>query len=1253
MKSVSKYMPIFLMLLIFPILVYADAPSSLKGNQPDAAGADQSPYHLGEQQKSDVFELSEIAIPEDAVVKGFTKEGDSCVGDPEGRCEFQFDKPVEVQFSGYAGECLGIFNNLGRPVIDSFQISGIWISKEYFDKEVFEITDKNHLVMGEKYQDTGSDRREFACYKLEGSDEKYCPLSFTKGGIKNENRGVRLTIPSMEQFDVNFGESFRLYIYCAEKGTLPYEQTEVKLNGMALSDIKSKLDKVEKIEFDFGKTLVPLSVVVMKDKLGKDRRYEGKIVTSVTIDGIDSETGPNPTEIAASINKVIGDGSVAGNSEKVKKWVFEKIAKGGFSKGKNSKLKVSAQVPKGVLTYGFRPKSVKIEFDQKDAEGLGPSTQVEVLADKALKGIREFEVKTTAVQKYYPKIFEYAKGLMDLAIKISPTGVDFEKESEKIKLIWPKEIDEKPSYQTFELGSKTYKFEGDAVNDVIDLTKEAGELPNGDYMVRSGDESLDDSYKFYDEKRIIISNRKGVTQFTLNRKDRENATMYFDGTYPPTKITLKDKSRHAALIAIDGEADDPKQCEIAQYHPCELAINATEVRLGIDEGAKQPFYRILGNKLLLLAIEDPKDWNDGVIITIVPLTKEIGYEGGARTGNLIKSLRVAKAYQDTEPLKPPYPRYAKEGGTFEFTQEMEKIVFNFDLDLEKESYIFTVTDPAASNQEIYKTSYRAGLYDKARTASGKYFATESWRGNYLPASKDEPLRFVPSDHIYLLNLKICKKGMENCRSDSVPVVVNANGGATAKPTDPKQAGSQATVLVSAKGLEQGQVAMMSASQYTKGAVLKEGAPSEAVFMDIATPPMLAIPDGGLTLHTTTGGVMHIYAELESVDGNVIAKDRKTLIIQEKKYEVVFDFKGLVEEPIVPGDARKLKIIGPLPTSGGAYNAFLDGSQIEFIKNPQAASTIVQLAKAQEGKKVKVEVVQGALQRKLFGSETKSREVLFDYKSYLGSAGQPNFIVKITNFPHSAADMPSAYDPAKAFSCSGFSGCSKVKQTIRKYADDNFPGKCEGKITVEELSLYYYAQLWQESQFNPSAVNKISGAAGMCQFLPAAMKDYGVGDPFNYEQCIEGLSKFMKKNMERFDCNIESSLAAYNAGPTGFERDGEGKNYARIVTNRYKSLILGAAGKLQINPYPVKISFGFVKETQRPLGASKFTYTGGPDSAAYSNLFASSPSGKIDYDDEMYLEFVDAAGKVVLKKNFRVSYLHETVEVDFSEMELIS
>src|SRR6266852_2765467 len=95
----------------------------------------------------------------------------------------------------------------------------------------------------------------------------------------------------------------------------------------------------------------------------------------------------------------------------------------------------------------------------------------------------------------------------------------------------------------------------------------------------------------------------------------------------------------------------------------------------------------------------------------------------------------------------------------------------------------------------------------------------------------------------------------------------------------------------------------------------------------------------------------------------------------------------------------------------------------------------------------------------------------------------------------------------------------------------------------------------ESNFNRWAVSN-KGARGLMQLIPETGARYGVRDFFDPQQNVEGGVQYLKFLLEKFNGNLDLSLAAYNAGENLVERLGrippiaETTNYVRRVRAKY-------------------------------------------------------------------------------------------------------
>jgi len=96
----------------------------------------------------------------------------------------------------------------------------------------------------------------------------------------------------------------------------------------------------------------------------------------------------------------------------------------------------------------------------------------------------------------------------------------------------------------------------------------------------------------------------------------------------------------------------------------------------------------------------------------------------------------------------------------------------------------------------------------------------------------------------------------------------------------------------------------------------------------------------------------------------------------------------------------------------------------------------------------------------------------------------------------------------------------------------------------------------ESGYDPQAVSS-KGAMGLMQLIPATARRFGVANPFDPKQNIEGGVNYLKHLLDLFGGDLPLSLAAYNAGEHAVQRSGgipaipETQNYVRKITGIYQ------------------------------------------------------------------------------------------------------
>ncbi|GAC1406901.1 MAG: hypothetical protein NVSMB64_13120 [Candidatus Velthaea sp.] len=74
-----------------------------------------------------------------------------------------------------------------------------------------------------------------------------------------------------------------------------------------------------------------------------------------------------------------------------------------------------------------------------------------------------------------------------------------------------------------------------------------------------------------------------------------------------------------------------------------------------------------------------------------------------------------------------------------------------------------------------------------------------------------------------------------------------------------------------------------------------------------------------------------------------------------------------------------------------------------------------------------------------------------------------------------------------------------------------------------------AVIQAESHGDPSAISR-AGAQGIMQLMPGTSIQYGVANPFDARENIEGGARYLRDLLRRYKGNVKLAVAAYNAGP---------------------------------------------------------------------------------------------------------------------------
>jgi hypothetical protein len=111
---------------------------------------------------------------------------------------------------------------------------------------------------------------------------------------------------------------------------------------------------------------------------------------------------------------------------------------------------------------------------------------------------------------------------------------------------------------------------------------------------------------------------------------------------------------------------------------------------------------------------------------------------------------------------------------------------------------------------------------------------------------------------------------------------------------------------------------------------------------------------------------------------------------------------------------------------------------------------------------------------------------------------------------------------------------------------------------------------QESGFNAKATSN-KGAMGLMQMIPSTAKRFGVTNPYDPKQSLDGGSRYLVWLLRRYNGRLDLALAGYNAGEGAVERYGnrvppykETQGYVRSITFNYLSKLSSSSSSSSSN-----------------------------------------------------------------------------------------
>ena len=159
-------------------------------------------------------------------------------------------------------------------------------------------------------------------------------------------------------------------------------------------------------------------------------------------------------------------------------------------------------------------------------------------------------------------------------------------------------------------------------------------------------------------------------------------------------------------------------------------------------------------------------------------------------------------------------------------------------------------------------------------------------------------------------------------------------------------------------------------------------------------------------------------------------------------------------------------------------------------------------------------------------------------------------------------------------------------------------KIVDRIAVEQgvESPLVHSVIRAESNYNPSAVSP-KGAQGIMQLIPSTARRFGVSNPFDVAENIQGGVRYLRFLLDYYKGDYPKAIAAYNAGEgavdkyNGIPPYAETQNYVYRVAGNLKAARQAAVPAVTATKSLASVNQG--PETPRPIQAST-----GPDGRIY-------------------------------------------------------
>ncbi|MDQ7087122.1 MAG: lytic transglycosylase domain-containing protein [Acidobacteriota bacterium] len=130
----------------------------------------------------------------------------------------------------------------------------------------------------------------------------------------------------------------------------------------------------------------------------------------------------------------------------------------------------------------------------------------------------------------------------------------------------------------------------------------------------------------------------------------------------------------------------------------------------------------------------------------------------------------------------------------------------------------------------------------------------------------------------------------------------------------------------------------------------------------------------------------------------------------------------------------------------------------------------------------------------------------------------------------------------------------------------------------------------ESARRAGAVSS-AGAVGLAQLMPETARRFGVLDPKNPEDNLEGAARYLRWLLDRFRGRVDLALAAYNAGEGAVDRHGGLPPYPETMTFVQKVMARAGLRQPSVSPPPRPVRLlrrpdGSFLMTNRPVSRGR-------------------------------------------------------------------